>query len=231
VTFRTRVAAAIAVVVAIAVLLACLAAYKAARDALEGSADATLAAAYNAVYTPSRAGSQPDLVFPPRASGVDVFLWPLAGPADVPIDSEIRDAAQGKGPVVFQTTKTLNGQAVRELVAPVPAGTFYVNYTTGDADTTEAPLALVIYEGFSGVEARLHSLERDLLFLAALGILLAAIFGWLAARAALVPLGETTREIEDVATTLDVSHRMEEGTDDELGRLRRAFNKLLSEVE
>jgi two-component system, OmpR family, sensor histidine kinase MprB len=89
----------------------------------------------------------------------------------------------------------------------------------------------VIVEPFQGVESRLNSLERDLLILAGFGILLAALFGFLAARAALVPLAETTKEIEEVAATLDVSHRVEEGTDDELGRLRRAFNKLLEQVE
>jgi two-component system sensor histidine kinase MprB len=240
VTFRTRVAAAIAVVVAIAVLIACAVSYKTARDALEGSADATLAFTYSKVYFPGTAESHPGVVL--RAGGaVGSSLWSsdpevgLKGNQDVTIDDTVRSVATGKSnDAVYRTSTDANGDSVRELVAPVPAGTVVVDYTQGIGATVtqlSSPAALILVVGFTGVAQRLRSLGIDLLVLAALGVLLAAVFGWLAARAALVPLRDTTREIEDVAETLDVSHRMEEGVDDELGRLRRAFNKLLAEVE
>jgi len=40
-----------------------------------------------------------------------------------------------------------------------------------------------------------------------------------------------TNEIETVANTNDLSYRIAEGSDDELGRLRNVFNKLLNSVE
>jgi len=244
VTFRTRVAAAIAVVVAVAVLLACAAAYKAARDALVGSADATLSQAYHLTYSAQPCESQlqgcAPRVTPAAVAGVGVMLIDQEGqfipPFSVPnlaIDSTIRQVAAGKAPLQFRTVTSRDGYLYRELLAPVPRGALYLENENGQLSlqTLGITTALVIVEPYQGVESRLRTLGVDLLYLAALGVLLAAVFGWLAARAALVPLADTTRQIEEVATTLDVSHRVEEGIDDELGRLRRAFNKLLAQVE
>jgi len=234
-TFRTRVAAAIAVVVAVAVLLACGAAYKAARDALVGSADASLIQAYRTTYFPS--SPQGPVIVP--AAGVGMLLVNSDGydmyPVDAPklsIDATIlRIAALGSGTVIYRTVTDLNGNPYRELIAPIPSGAQFLDFTHNDFDALGGSAALVIVEPLQGVESRLHSLGEDLALLAAFGVLLAALFGWLAARAALVPLKDTTKEIEEVASTLDVSHRVEEGKDDELGRLRRAFNRLLARVE
>ncbi|HEV3328363.1 MAG TPA: HAMP domain-containing sensor histidine kinase [Acidimicrobiales bacterium] len=242
-TFRTRVAAAIAVVVAAAVLLACGAAYKAARDALVGSADTSLAQAYQQIYLPNPC--YPGGVCAPQLRPADVvgtgilLVDPLGNePVSIAIstlavDTTIKEVAAGKAPLQYRTVTDSAGTVYRELLAPIPRGTEYVDVDHGHLSFVPLPTtyALVIVEPFQGVESRLRTLGEDLLILAALGILLAALFGWLAARAALVPLADTTREIEEVATTLDVSHRVEEGTDDELGRLRRAFNQLLAQVE
>jgi two-component system, OmpR family, sensor histidine kinase MprB len=236
VTFRTRVAAAIAVVVAVAVLLACGAAYKAARDALVGSADASLIQAYRFTYSPPEEGQDPRIV---PAAGVGMLLVSqdgavmyASGAGKLTIDSTIlKIAASGAGPVQYRTVSDLNDNAYRELLAPVPPDTLFVDFGEHTIQPLGVPAALVIVEPFQGVQSRLRSLGEDLIVLAALGVLLAALFGWLAARAALVPLADTTKEIEAVAATLDVSHRVEEGTDDELGRLRRAFNQLLARVE
>jgi two-component system, OmpR family, sensor histidine kinase MprB len=244
VTFRTRVAAAIAVVVAAAVLLACGAAYKAARDALVGSADSSLTQAYQQIYSPNpcfQSGGRcaPELR-PADVLGTGILLVDAFGNKPVSIamsnlalDATIRQVATGRAPLQYRTVTDSAGNVYRELLAPIPQGTQYVDTDNGVLrfDTLPTSYALVIVEPFQGVESRLRTLGEDLIILAALGILLAALFGWLAARAALVPLADTTREIEEVATTLDVSHRVEEGIDDELGRLRRAFNKLLAQVE
>ncbi|HEV3213927.1 MAG TPA: HAMP domain-containing sensor histidine kinase [Acidimicrobiales bacterium] len=235
-TFRTRVAAAIAVVVAIAVLLACGAAYKAARDALVGSVDASLIEAYRTTYFPSEPGLDPRVE---PAAGVGMLLVSplgaeryISGAGKLTIDTLIlKVAAEGTGPVQYRTISDLNGNAYRELIAPVPPDTVFIDYFHHGAEPLGVSAALVIFEPFQGVQARLRTLGEDLVLLAAFGVLLAALFGWLAARAALVPLASTTKEIEAVAATLDVSHRVEEGTDDELGRLRRAFNALLARVE
>ena len=55
--------------------------------------------------------------------------------------------------------------------------------------------------------------------------------GWLVARTALVPLNSLTDSVEDVAETTDVTRRLLPGGPDELGRLRRTFNRLLEALE
>ena len=69
------------------------------------------------------------------------------------------------------------------------------------------------------------------MLVAAGGLLLALGLGLFLARQALHPLEEITDEIESVATTNDLGHRLVEGGEDELGRLRRVFNRLLGSVE
>ena len=51
------------------------------------------------------------------------------------------------------------------------------------------------------------------------------------ARTALVPLNSLTDTVEDLAETTDVSRRLAPGGPDELGRLRRTFNRLLEALE
>ena len=232
-TFRTRVAASAAIVVAIAVLLACGAAYKGSRDALIGSADTSLALAHPSVYFIGPTG-QPTVDLDGAAGfgalvvGEDGLVISSQGYGALPTnDPMIKAVASGQSPSVFRTIHSANGTAYRELITPIPAGT----YIRGAAVEPASTAALVLVESFQGVESQLHSLGVTLALLAAIGVLIAALFGWLAARAALIPLEQTTKDIEEVATTLDVSHRVDEGSNDELGRLRRAFNQLLEELE
>jgi two-component system sensor histidine kinase MprB len=232
VTFRTRVAAAIGVVVAVAVMLACFFAYRSARDALEGSADSSLHSAYEAIHS---APGYPNPYVALYGSPIPVMLVlsdgeTPGGGSFVPVDSTILQVAKGRSAAVYRTVTNRTGYALRELIVPLPEGIF-VNDPPSFQSALPTTGALVLVEPFQGIEDRLASLREQLLLLAALGILVAALFGWVATRAALVPLRHTTSEIEDITDTLDVSHRFEEGLDDELGRLRRAFNRLLAEVE
>ena len=50
-------------------------------------------------------------------------------------------------------------------------------------------------------------------------------------RTVLRPLDELTGTIEDLARTTDMSQRLDPGGPDELGRLRRAFNRLLAALD
>ena len=63
------------------------------------------------------------------------------------------------------------------------------------------------------------------------GVLLAVVLGWLVARTALIPLNDLTDTVEDLAETTDVTRRLQPGRPDELGRLRRTFNRLLEALE
>lgn len=226
-TFRTRVAVFAAVVVAIAVMLACGVAWKGARDALIGSADSSLTGAYNADY----AGGP--TIAPAHAPGFGLQIVSSEGEVllelsaqQLPVDSTEKAIAAGTERAQYRTIGCGEGSTCRELIVPIPAGTAVLGF-----GIVTTPAALVLVEPFQGIEDRLHSLGIMLVLVALLGVLLAAVLGWVAARAAIVPLTDTTKEIEAVAATLDVSHRVEAGAHDELGRLRHAFNRLLEEVE
>jgi two-component system, OmpR family, sensor histidine kinase MprB len=232
-TFRTRVAGSAAIVVALAIMLACGVAYATSRDALVGSADASLNDAYSLMYISYEGVTA---LTPNNVGGVGIFLCDQDGSTIFHVavaypkpDSTILAVANGKAPLQYATVNGYGGEALRELIAPIPAGTELV--VNGAAEPLPTSAALVLVEPFEGTLSRLHSLGWTLLVVALAGILLAALFGWLVARSSLVPLTETTREIEDVATSLDVSHRVEEGRDDELGRLRRACNRLLEALQ
>ena len=62
-------------------------------------------------------------------------------------------------------------------------------------------------------------------------MVLAVVLGYLVARTALVPLNSLTDTVEDLAETTDVTRRLTPGGPDELGRLRRTFNRLLEALE
>jgi two-component system sensor histidine kinase MprB len=232
VNFRTRVAVSAAVVVAVAIMLACAVAYVTSRDALVGSADASLNDAYSLMYG-SYAGA-PTLA-PGEVGGVGIYLCAADGGTFLHVgcnprpDATILAVADGKAPLQYETIRGYRGEALRELIAPIPAGTQL--YFNGTAVLMPSSAALVIFEPFQGTLSRLHSLGWTLLIVALVGVVLAALFGSLVVRSSLGPLTETTREIEEVATNLDVSRRVEEGRDDELGRLRRACNRLLEALQ
>ena len=63
------------------------------------------------------------------------------------------------------------------------------------------------------------------------GIALAGGLGLLVSRAALRPVQRLTGAAEEVARTQDLGHRIEGPGDDELGRLARSFNTMLSALE
>ena len=93
------------------------------------------------------------------------------------------------------------------------------------------PVALQVATPLAPVNNQLAHLRVVLGLVAICGVLLAVLLGWLVGRAALRPLNTLTDAVEDVAHTTDVSKRLDEGGVDELGRLRRAFNRLLAALE
>ena len=92
----------------------------------------------------------------------------------------------------------------------------------GGASQLTAPL--------SGVHEGLHRLAVALWL-----ILLAGwppvLLGLGVATAVIRPLDQLTESVEDLARTTDVSQQLDPGGPDELGRLRRAFNRLLAALD
>ncbi len=222
-TFRTRVISTTVAAAAIAVMVACFASYLTTRNAVLKSVDASL---LQAAHLHQSANDQD------RVTGA---FYEIVLPNDtslpstnVPIDKVILNIANGNGAQLLRTV-VFGGQSYRELIVPLAANSI-VSCQTGvcQIPTTSAQLYIV---DITGQIIELSRLLKTLLAVAAGGLLLALGLGIFLARRALHPLEEVTNEIESVALTNDLSTRLDEGGPDELGRLRRVFNRLLRSVE
>jgi two-component system, OmpR family, sensor histidine kinase MprB len=222
VTFRSRVIAATVGVAAIAVVLACLAAFFTTRNSLINSVDESLYTEATPGNGPSNAhyGAYVVLVLPNKET---------VPSGNIPIDATILAVANGKSPALFRSA-VVQGRSVREYIEPIPSGSI-VSFPTMGAYVTKTSSAEMFVVDITGQISQLRSLVRTLVFVALGGLLLALGLGLLLARAALRPLEDVTNEIETVAETNDLGYRLVEGDADELGRLRRVFNRLLSTVE
>jgi two-component system sensor histidine kinase MprB len=223
VTFRIRVIAATVAAAAIAVIIACFASYFTTSSALFKSVDDSLIQASqqapNSHYDDRVTGSYSEIVLPSGQT------YPTS---NVKIDATIMNVAKGKSQQVIRTV-TVGNQSYRELIVPLPKDSL-VSCTSGicNVPTTSAQLYIV---DITGEVSELSHLVSTLMLVAAGGLLLAFGLGLFLARQALHPLEEVTNEIETVATTNDLQYRLIEGDEDELGRLRRVFNRLLHSVE
>lgn len=220
-TFRSRVITATVAAAAIAVVLACFASFLTTRNSLIHSVDESLAAESNQM------GQGRDLL---RTEAVIVLPSGQTIPSSgIPIDSTVKDVAKGKSAEVFRTV-AIGTHNYRELIVPLPANTVGTCADNSPCliKTTSAELFITDIDGQVN---ELQQLIRTLTLVATGGLLLALGLGLFLARTALRPLEQVTNEIETVAETNDLGYRLSEGDDDELGRLRQVFNRLLSTVE
>jgi two-component system sensor histidine kinase MprB len=214
---------------AIAVVLACLASFITTRNSLLNSVDASLTAQAAQAIPSSSNPSRPSDDY--RIGAYVLLVLPngqTIPASSVPIDSTIRSVANGKSDRILRSI-TVHGHYYRELVVGLPVGSVVAG-TTGTYLTKTTTAEIFIID-ITGQAYELRNLVRTLLLVAASGLLLALTLSFFIARAALHPLEDVTNEIETVAETNDMGYRLDEGDDDELGRLRRVFNRLLSTVE
>ena len=229
-TFRVRLVLAATVGVVVAVLLACSGAWKVSRDSLVASVDDTLIQSAQAV-------SSHNIIEGAGANGA--LLQVTAGDGTViahtisvtlPVSSSVRSVASGSKEGYF-TTIEVSGQALRELVTPLDASQRIGQEGLGNNAVIGQSTALQLAVPLGGVNRQLRHLEAWLIAIAALGVLIAAGLGLLVARTAIRPLNRVTEEIEEMADSEDLSHRIDEGGPDELGRLRRTFNRMIASLE
>jgi two-component system sensor histidine kinase MprB len=218
VTFRARLVLATTVAVVVAVLVASTASFLAARNSLLTAADNSLTAAaklLTADHPISATTATLGQVIDSRGNVV-------SGGA-LPVTAQVRQVAAGEAPSFF-TTVDVGGDRLREYVEPLPAGTLL---ETGILEEGGA-LQIATLLNVSSVLARLGVVLGAV---ALIGVLLAVVLGWLVAQTALVPLNALTATVEDLAETTDVTRRLSPGGPDEMGRLRRTFNRLLEALE
>ena len=220
-TFRSRVIAATVIAAALAVVLASLTSFLSTRNALTHSVDESLSQA--ASHRDDNFGGTPSILV--LANGSTLPSVVTTGFVDATITKFAKGLLTGEQ---FRTVN-VNNETLRELLVALPVGT---PVAVGNSEFSTTTTAVDVYfAAFSGQIAELRSLVRTLLFVSAGVLLLALSLGVLLARAALHPLEDVTDDIEEIAETNDMSRRLEEGDVDELGRLRRTFNRLLGTVE
>ncbi len=230
-SLRARIALAAAGAVAVAVVLAAAATYVLVRGQLRGEVDDALrgraraAAAFGVRLESSRPFSAIPVEPGVRLGGAGSYLQVVTSNGDVvsasrstpsveiPVTSATRAVARGDGDAFFGDA-TVAGTHVRVLTYPAAPG-----------------LAVQVVRPLDEIDRTLSRLRLVLLAVAATGIALAAALGMVVTRATLAPVRRLTSAAEGVSQTLDLSHRIELGGNDELGRLAASFNRMLETLE
>jgi two-component system, OmpR family, sensor histidine kinase MprB len=135
------------------------------------------------------------------------------GEGGLPITPATRAVAAGRRNAFFSDA-TVSGTPVRVLTE-----------RAGEGGVWQVALPL------SDMNSTLTHLELVLALVSLGGIALAAVLGLLVSRAALVPVRRLTGSAERVARTQDLTHRIDAGEEDELGRLAGSFNTMLAALE
>ncbi len=226
-TFRSRLVLVATIAVVVAILAAAASSYFAARNSLLGSVDGTLQADAQQIQTHSgniqRTGAE-------LGYRVYQYVTPsgvvITG-GGIPVSAAVKQVAASSSGTTYYDNVTITGADYRELVVSVGTRRVFTHLTY--AGTTRVALQVVF--PLASVDSQLAHLGFVLFVVAVLGVALALFLAWIVSRAALVPLDELTAAVEQVAATIDVSQRLDPGGPDELGRLRRAFNHLLSALQ
>ncbi len=217
-TFRTRLVLATTVAVVVAVLAASFAAFFVARNTLLQAADNSLTAAAQKVVAGEEIGS--------TTATLGQVIEPsgaVVSGGGLPVTGQVRLVANNLAPAFF-TTVTVDGSQMREYVERLPDDALVPAGILREGGALQIATLL-------NVSSELKKLALLLGVVALIGVLLAVALGWLVGRTALVPLNSLTHTVEDLAETTDVSRRLSPGGPDELGRLRRTFNRLLEALE
>ncbi len=236
-TFRTRLVLVATAAVLVVVMIGSLATFIVAYESLVGSLDVTLQQDARNLISGNELGVLPTIENTcGRAAGYcSQVVWAdgKVNPGDpqvLPITPTVAQLAGslGAGQQHLFSTR-VGGISVREIVYPL-AGPY--RYSNGSrALTMDYGGALQLTAPLTGVHQGLHNLAVALWLIILVGVGLAVLLGLLVGRTVLAPLNDLTGAIEDLARTTDMSRRLDPGGPDELGRLRRAFNRLLAALD
>ncbi|HEY5097753.1 MAG TPA: HAMP domain-containing protein, partial [Acidimicrobiales bacterium] len=233
VTFRGRLVLATTAAVLVVVVLGSVATYLVAYNSLVGSVDVSLNAAAQQTIQAAIQDQRPIINQCSTTQGNCIQVVLANGMVNTPDDPQVlaipdavkaSAASQGQAPTSYFSS-TVNGVDAREVVATLPPGFVYRGYV-GPVGLRHGG-ALQITTPLTGVNQELRHLALALWFIVLGGVAVAILLGLAVGRTALRPLNSLTETVEELAETTDVSRRLDPGGPDELGRLRRAFNRLL----
>ena len=234
-SLRTRLVLAAALAVAVAVTAAAFFVYARTRGELHREVDATLRDRANAlVREQNRPGAAPARG-PAGPDGDNIFVRPppLGGAGGL-VQTVDRDGAIRTGPDVTRiplidgATDVASGTKEPFFADVDVNGTPLRVYTT----RWNRNMALQVARPLTETNAVVSDMGLALLVTALVGVLVAAVLGFVVARAALRPVRRLTDAVEDVARTHDLTRRIETATgNDEVGRLAQSFNTMLAELD
>jgi two-component system, OmpR family, sensor histidine kinase MprB len=217
VSFRARLTLIAALAIAVTVTGASLALWLVAGHELQSSVDAAL-------FTRAQ-----ELVvgrsFTPIESGGT--LWEEINPDGTPngrgnyvfhIAPRMIKVAQGAHDYYLSTH--IGGTHMRVLVAPLQSQ--FTNSVTG---------AAIVAESVTANDRALHRIGFWIVLVGGTGILLAALIAAFVAAAALRPIRRLSAAARSVATTGDLTERVEVTSHDEIGDLATRFNEMLAALE
>ena len=233
-SFRARLALAVAAAVAAVVVIALPAMYFIVRDQLRGEVDDALRTRAELIsrvpldIVPSRftgrlvLKTHGPIALTDPASFVQVYdasggrtIRPEGPVSDLvlPVTPGVRDVAGGRS-AGYLTDAEVRGSHVRMLVEPIGQG-----------------YALQVMRPLGEVDSALGRIRRLLVLLAGVGIAVAAALGLVVARGALAPVRRLTATAEHVSQTRDLTSRIDGRGTDELARLATTFNTMLAALE
>ncbi len=224
-TLRARLSLLVALAVALAVAAVAGAAYVSAAREARGEIDGFLVQRASVLTALGDLGNRfpasremgmgpvfdvfgPDSAFQAFQTDGEVVAYLRGGPP-LPISKD--DRAVIGAPTLYSLRDVwVDGVHYRMVTAPY-----------GDS------LAIQIARDMTETDAIVNGLRLRLFSIGGLGVILAALMGWMVAGRALKPVGELTATAEHVATTQDLDAPIEVEGDDEIGRLASSFNTML----
>ena len=233
-SLRTRLVLAASLAVAVAVTAAAFFVYARTRGELHGEVDSTLRERANAVVRernrPGGAGAPvqagPDgnalLVRPPPLGGAGGLVQTVDDRGQIRTGPDTTEI-----PLIDGTTEVAAGTKEPFFADVDVEGTPLRVYTT----RFNGNMALQVARPLTETNAVISDMGLALLATALVGVLVAAVLGFIVARAALRPVRRLTAAVEDVTETRDLSRRIETTGNDEVGRLARSFNEMLEALD
>ncbi len=236
-SFRARLALGSAAAVAVAIVASSITVYFLVRSELRNEIDASLR--NQAVQIPRLPGRGLQVRVAPREYAIYISADPFGGQFQF-VDSN----GNSYRPQEFnRLNPLLPGVSGARLVAAGKsgggfhdarqAGTHLRIFTTQltPPASGEPGLALQVAAKLTDVDNELSRIRLWLLLVAAIGVGMAALAGFLVARATLRPLRELSETAERVRATRDLSERIEIDGTDELATLAHTFNAMLGSLD
>jgi two-component system sensor histidine kinase MprB len=228
-SLRSRLALVAAIPVALAISVAVSLAYAETRHELRGQLDSQLrhqaselqqqaaffeGQGFPVVRLRAEFGQPGGYVQVVRADGL--LDQPVGQPV-LPMSNRDQAVAGAQRGGTFRDTH-VGAVSVRMLTAPLA-----VVGGTGYAVQVALPL--------TAVNGQLHRLAVSFTVLALSALAIAVLLAWLLTRRALQPVARLTETTEEIAATKDLTHRIDDTSGDELGRLAASFNSMLDALQ